>query len=77
MHITNPGSFIDIIDYLLPELRRRGRFRNGVEKEGATARETFLGTRRLPEDHPGSKYKWRAGEKVPQYQQAEVAANGH
>lgn len=65
-HITNPGSFEDIIEFLLPELRRRGRFRGEVEREGATAREVFIGTSRLPEDHPGSKYKWKAGDKEPQ-----------
>lgn len=70
-HATNPGSFEDIIEYLLPELRRRGIFRSGVEKEGATAREVFIGSKRLPEDHPGSKYKWRAGEKLPEYQREE------
>ncbi|KAK7432938.1 hypothetical protein QQZ08_000409 [Neonectria magnoliae] len=67
-HVTNPGSFEDIIELLLPELRRRGIFRSKVEKEGVTAREVFIGSRRLPEDHPGSKYKWRAGEEVPEYQ---------
>jgi FMN-dependent oxidoreductase (nitrilotriacetate monooxygenase family) len=69
-HITNPGSFEDIIEFLLPELRARGLFRETVAKEGATAREAYLGVGqvRLPEDHPGSKYKWRAGEKVPLYQ---------
>jgi hypothetical protein len=56
-------------EYLIPELKRRGRFRSHVEKEGATAREVFIGTKRLPEDHPGSKYKWRAGESIPQYEQ--------
>jgi FMN-dependent oxidoreductase (nitrilotriacetate monooxygenase family) len=66
-HITNPGTFEDIIEYLLPELRRRGLFRTGVEKEGATAREVFIGTARLPEDHPGHAYKWASGESVPQY----------
>ncbi|PLB53358.1 xenobiotic compound monooxygenase, DszA family [Aspergillus steynii IBT 23096] len=66
-HITNPGTFEDIIEYLLPELRRRGLFRSEVSKEGATAREVYIGTKRLPEDHPGSKYKWRAGESSPQY----------
>ncbi|KAL4913343.1 luciferase-like domain-containing protein [Aspergillus aurantiobrunneus] len=71
-HITNPGSFEDVIEFLLPELRARGLFREGVEKEGATAREVYLGQGqvRLPEDHPGSKYKWRAGERVPKYQQS-------
>lgn len=66
-HIANPGTFEDIIDFLLPELRRRGRFRSEVEHEGATAREVFIGSERLPEDHPGSKYKWRAGERTPKY----------
>ncbi|KAM0817348.1 putative Luciferase-like domain-containing protein [Seiridium cardinale] len=67
-HITNPGMFEDIIEYLIPELQRRGIFRKGVEKEGATAREAYIGTRRLPEDHPGSQFKWRAGEDIPKYQ---------
>lgn len=71
-HITNPGSFEDVIEFLLPELRARGLFRDKVDKEGATAREAYLGEGqiRLPEDHPGSKYKWRAGEEVPKYQEA-------
>lgn len=64
-HVTNPGSFEDVINYLLPELRRRGRFREAVEKEGATAREVFIGTPRLPPDHPGSKYTWHAGQPAP------------
>lgn len=70
-HVTNPGSFEDIIEFLLPELRKRGVFRNDVEKEGATAREVFIGSKRLPEDHPGSQYKWRAGEALPEYRQRE------
>lgn len=73
-HITNPGSFEDIIEYLIPELQRRGLFRTKVEKEGATAREAYIGSKRLPEDHPGSKFKWRAGEEVPNYQREEEAA---
>lgn len=68
-HITNPGTFEDIIEYLIPELQRRGVFRTGVDKEGATAREVFGGNARLPSDHPGSRYKWNAGEKVPKYQE--------
>jgi len=70
-YVVNPGTFEDIIEYLLPELERRGLHTSKVEKEGATAREVLFGTRRLPEDHPGSKYRWRAGEKVPKYALAE------
>lgn len=67
-HIQNPGTFEDVIEFLLPELRARGLFRTRVERQGASAREVFIGSERLPEDHPGSRYKWRAGEKVPSYQ---------
>ncbi|KAE8387394.1 luciferase-like domain-containing protein [Aspergillus alliaceus] len=67
-HITNPGTFEDIIEYLLPELRRRGLFRKEVGKEGATAREVFIGSQSLPKDHPGSRYGWHVGEKIPKYQ---------
>ncbi|KAJ5163874.1 Nitrilotriacetate monooxygenase component A/pristinamycin IIA synthase subunit A [Penicillium coprophilum] len=55
-HIVNPGTFEDIIEFLLPELRRRGVFREEIEKEGATAREYQLD---LLESHqiPYSKMK--------------------
>ncbi|KAH8691294.1 xenobiotic compound monooxygenase, DszA family [Talaromyces proteolyticus] len=70
-HITNPGSFEDIAEFLIPELRGRGLLKEPVA-EGATAREVFIGSKRLPEDHPGSQYKWHAGEKVPRYQEAGI-----
>jgi alkanesulfonate monooxygenase SsuD/methylene tetrahydromethanopterin reductase-like flavin-dependent oxidoreductase (luciferase family) len=62
-----PGTFEDIIEYLLPELERHGLCTKKVEKEGATAREVIFGSSRLPEDHSGSKCNWRAGEKIPTY----------
>lgn len=67
-HVTNPGSFEDIITYLIPELQRKGLFRTEIEKEGTTARGVFQGNDRLRPDHPGSAYKWAAGEDAPQYQ---------
>ena len=57
-HVVNPGSFEDMIEFLLPELRRRGIFRKAVEREGLTAREQFLGSPTLLDDHPGSRFKW-------------------
>lgn len=57
-HCTNPGSFEDIIEYILPELQRRGLFRTEVEKKGATARESYLGSPWLAEDHPGRAFRW-------------------
>ena len=58
-HITNPGSFEDMVHFLLPELEKRGLFSRSVDKEGATARERFLGQSHVLEDHPAYQYKWR------------------
>jgi len=66
-HLTNPGSFEDIIEFVIPELQRRGLFRTEVEKEGITAREVYLGSRWLPDDHPGKKFRWHAGAEAPEY----------
>ncbi len=52
----NPGTFGDNIEFLRPELEQRGLCRRKVEKEVATAREILGRSRRLPEEHPGSKY---------------------
>ncbi|KAK5413393.1 hypothetical protein LTR06_004820 [Exophiala xenobiotica] len=59
-HATNPGSFEDIIQFVLPEIKRRGHFRSPPVREGETAREQFFGTPWLLDDHPGHKYRWRA-----------------
>jgi hypothetical protein len=67
-HVVNPGSFEDIITWLLPELRKRGIFRDGPRAEGATAREQFLGRSSLLDDHPGSQFKWDNVDEVPGYQ---------
>jgi len=66
-NVTNPGSFEDIIEFVIPELQRRGLFRTEVEKEGVTAREVFQGSPWLSHDHPGRKFKWAAGEEPPVY----------
>ncbi|KAJ4988003.1 alkanesulfonate monooxygenase [Stagonosporopsis vannaccii] len=59
-HVVSPGSFEDIIEWVLPELRNRGLFRQKVERKGATAREAFLGQSSLLDDHPGRRYRWEA-----------------
>lgn len=58
-HIVNPGSFEDMIQFLLPELRRRGLYRTKAEKEGATTREVFFGQSHVLDDHPAYQYKWK------------------
>lgn len=57
-HIVNPGSFDDMIEFLLPELSKRGLFKNQVAKEGATAREVFFGQAHVLDDHPAFRFKW-------------------
>ncbi|MEH3133435.1 MAG: LLM class flavin-dependent oxidoreductase [Mycolicibacterium neoaurum] len=54
-HVT-PGSFADVADHLIPELRRRGRAREA----GATTtlRERLFGrSALLPDDHPGAGFR--------------------
>lgn len=54
-HVT-PGSFADVAEHLIPELRRRGRV---GEDTGATLRERLFGagSAQLPDDHPGARYR--------------------
>lgn len=65
-----PETFDDIIEYLIPELQRRGIFHTEYAVKGGTFRENIYeqeGHSRLPESHPGAKYFWREGEDVPSY----------
>lgn len=67
---SNPGTFDDIITYLLPELQRRGLFWSDYAVKGGTFRENLYATpgqNRLPESHPGSRFAWKEGEEVPKY----------
>ena len=55
-HVT-PGSFVDVAEHLIPELRRRGRAR---ERDGASTlrQRLFSGDSGvLPEDHPGAAFR--------------------
>ncbi len=53
-----PGTAEDFIELAVPELRRRGRYREGYEP-GETLRERFFGAgqARLLADHPGARYR--------------------
>ncbi|OOF94063.1 hypothetical protein ASPCADRAFT_516424 [Aspergillus carbonarius ITEM 5010] len=65
-----PETFDDIIEFLVPELQRRGIFHTEYAVPGGTMRENMTGERgqtRLDESHPGAKYVWREGEEVPKY----------
>jgi FMN-dependent oxidoreductase (nitrilotriacetate monooxygenase family) len=69
-YATIPGTFDDIIEFLLPELRKRGVFWDEYAVPGGTLRENYTGKKgqqRLLDTHPGAKYVWRAGEDLPAY----------
>ncbi|GMG51201.1 unnamed protein product [Aspergillus oryzae var. brunneus] len=59
-----PGSFKDMIELLIPELRRRGLFWDDYAVNKGTYRENLYGKPGQsgpPEDHPAAKYRWNAG----------------
>ncbi|MFC7622814.1 LLM class flavin-dependent oxidoreductase [Microlunatus sp. GCM10028923] len=53
-----PGTAEDIATLLIPELQRRGRYRESYQ-DGETLRERLFGAgrARLPETHPGARYR--------------------
>jgi long-chain alkane monooxygenase len=53
-----PGTAEDFIELVVPELRRRGRYREQYQ-EGETLRERLFGNghARLLPDHPGARYR--------------------
>lgn len=57
-YVTTPGSFEDVVDLLVPELRRRDIYPE--LEEGLTAREKIngKGNSGLRSDHVGSTYKY-------------------
>jgi long-chain alkane monooxygenase len=56
-----PGTAQDFIDLVVPELRRRGRYRESYT-DGETFRERLfgLGSSRLLDTHPGARYRTRS-----------------
>lgn len=59
-YVTTPGSFEDLVDLLVPELRRRGLYPELPGDEQFTAREKIYGKgqKGLRDDHTGSRYKY-------------------
>ena len=73
-YVTTPGTFEDVVELLIPELRRRGLYPVEIAG-GLTARERIYGKgqKRLRDDHPGSAYKYDVYEEENSYQ---VGGNG-
>lgn len=60
-YVTTPGTFEEVVDLLVPELRKRGVYPGPLpEEERLTAREKVYGKGQsgLRDDHPGSGYKY-------------------
>ena len=60
-YISNPGSFEDIVELLVPELRKRGLVFEDYAVPGGTFRENLMrkpGQKTLHDDHYGSRFKF-------------------
>jgi FMN-dependent oxidoreductase (nitrilotriacetate monooxygenase family) len=63
-YALKPGTFVDVIELLIPELRKRGLFWEDYAVQGGTYRENLRvekGAAHPSEDHPAAKYQWRIG----------------
>ena len=80
-YVTTPGTFEDVVDLLVPELRRRGIYpQEGGRIEGLTAREKVYGEgqKELRADHVGSSYKYDVYKEDPPYvHEGKVDVNGY
>jgi hypothetical protein len=57
-YVWTPGTFEDVVEFLVPELRRRGVY--APTGEGGTMRERVYGKgqRGVREDHPASRFRF-------------------
>ncbi len=62
-YISNPGSWVDIVELLVPELKKRGLMFDDYAVPGGTFRENLLrqpGQKTLRSDHYGSQFTFDA-----------------
>jgi len=55
VYTTTPGTFVDFIDGVVPELQRRGVMQ--TEYAPGTLREKLFGHPRLPDNHPAAAFR--------------------
>ncbi|KAL4799629.1 luciferase-like domain-containing protein [Aspergillus venezuelensis] len=57
-YVWTPGTFEDVVELIVPELRRRGIY--APVGEGGTMRERIYGSgqRRIRDDHPAARYRY-------------------
>ncbi|RFU30148.1 hypothetical protein B7463_g6230, partial [Scytalidium lignicola] len=76
-YVTTPGTFEDVVDLLIPELRARGIYPQ--QEDGLTAREKIYGKGQahLRDDHVGSKYKYDVYTEDSPYVESQNAENNN
>ncbi|KAJ5242830.1 Nitrilotriacetate monooxygenase component A/pristinamycin IIA synthase subunit A [Penicillium citrinum] len=74
-HVDTPGTFEDLIDLVIPELRNRGLYPElpSPSEEPLTAREKVYGRgqKELRDDHPATRYKYDVYQEEAPYVEAE------
>ncbi len=61
---VSPGDFEDIADMLVPELTRRGRYKQAYRERHAAREAVRRGQRRLAAPHPAARYRPGAAAKA-------------
>lgn len=76
-YVTTPGTFEEVVDLLIPELRRRGLYPEAPDDK-LTAREKIYGKgqKGLRSDHTGSTYKYDVYQEEPAYSDESTKASG-
>ena len=54
--VVRPETFVDVVDMLVPELQRRGRYKTAYRK--GALREKLFGNPRLSGEHPAAIHRW-------------------
>jgi long-chain alkane monooxygenase len=54
--VVRPETFADVVDLVVPELQRRGRYKKGYAR--GTLREKLFGNARLDDRHPAARHRW-------------------
>ncbi|KAI0483340.1 coenzyme dependent N5,N10-methylene tetrahydromethanopterin reductase [Xylariaceae sp. FL0804] len=73
---VNPGSWADVVDLLVPELRRRGLYWDDYDVPGGTFRENLLGGgSNLRDDHYGARFKWGRQEQQEEEEKKKAMAD--
>ncbi|KAE8354735.1 luciferase-like domain-containing protein [Aspergillus coremiiformis] len=67
-YVTTPGTFEDVVELLIPELRRRGLYPENFSRP-LTSRERVYGEGHpgLRDDHVGSRYKYDVYQEEPAF----------